>query len=304
MLEKKKKKSGLNSERRKDFWFMIAIIALPMIQYCMETLWIRLDTYILAFCHYTGGIDDGFRTWAGLYNIKEVLSDVFNEPLFKTMLKNGLIRYLVPLPISLFEIVITYYMFRKFPFTSGFRTILYIPMMTAGMASTMMAKFFMNFTLPDMFGLEKGLLQDNNTAFWALIIYGKWVNLGGSILGQLAVMNSTDLNTLEAGQLDGVGFFGELWHIVLPKSYRFISLGFILGVALIFTGDGGLIPYYGENAPSELWGIGYYTAMGVRAAAPHEYPYYAAFGVCLTIVLTPTLIGLRKAVFKFGPSED
>ncbi|MBQ8658914.1 MAG: sugar ABC transporter permease [Clostridia bacterium] len=304
MIENKKKKGGMSAATRRDFLFMLAIFILPAIQYAIETVWIKIDTIILAFNNYTGDIDDGYRTFAGFYNIKEVLDFMFNDSLFLLMLKNNFLRWIVPLPLTFFEIIITYYMFRKFPGTSVFRTIMYIPMMTGAMASVLMSKFFVSFTLPSILGLKEGLLNDTTSAFWTLLIYGKLFALGGSILGQLAVMNSTDQSTLEAGQLDGVGFFGELWHIVLPKSYKFIFLGIISGIGSIFTSEGGLIPYYGTNAPTDLWGIGYYTQIGILEAEPSKYPYYAAFGVVQAIVLVPLSNGLRALMNKVGPSED
>ena len=109
---------------------------------------------------------------------------------------------------------------------------------------------------------------------------------------------------VEAATLDGVGFFGELWHIVLPKSYSVISIGFITGIVSIFTNEFGLYSFYGENASSDVSTLGYYFLVETKRASDAGYPYWAAWGLIASVIVIPLTFLARYLINKLGPSED
>jgi ABC-type sugar transport system permease subunit len=121
-------------------------------------------------------------------------------------------------------------------------------------------------------------------------------------------MNSTDQSTIDAGQIDGVGFFGELWHIVLPKSYGVISIGFYTGFASLFVNQLGLYAFKGENAEASISTLGYYYYVEVQRATAADnltkYPFWAAWGLVSSAITIPVTFLLRYMVTHIGPSEE
>ncbi|POQ99675.1 hypothetical protein AU468_10215 [Alkalispirochaeta sphaeroplastigenens] len=85
-------------------------------------------------------------------------------------------------------------------------------------------------------GLEQFIhpwLGDPKTALPIVSIAVSWQFLGESILFYTAGIDSISPEILEAGKIDGVSFFQEIWHLILPSLVPIIGIVTIM----IFVGD-------------------------------------------------------------------
>ena len=58
-----------------------------------------------------------------------------------------------------------------------------------------------------------------------------------------------------------------------------------------------------EAANYDIWTIGYYMYQGITVAPLSEYPYFAAFGLVMTMITIPITLLVRHFMNKMDPNE-
>ena len=188
--------------------------------------------------------------------------------------------------------------------------VMFIPNILSSVVTATAYKFICDRVIPTLalewfnVDLGLGLISEYSTRFGALMFNRLWFTLGAGMLMNIALMNSTDKNTIEAGTIDGCTLLQEFWHIVLPHCYPTLILGFVFGFSSIFTDDFGLYAYFGEVAPQDLWTIGYVYTIKTINANEYVYPYYSAWGMLQSLIVIPLTFAARYFTLKYGPSED
>ena len=189
------------------------------------------------------------------------------------------------------------YMFKKMWGSSFFKVIVFMPSIVSSICTVTIFKYIVNRVIFALFDMEVSLLDNDNTAFGTIMFYSLWLSFGSGMLTQIGAMNATDQSTIDAGQIDGVGFFGELWHIVLPKSYGVISIGFYTGFASLFTNQLSLYAFKGDSARGRIMTLGYYYYVEVQKATDAhnfaKYPFWSAWGLISSAITIPTTFLLR-----------
>lgn len=303
----KKSTGGMRSKRVKDAVFFWGFAAIPLLALIFNLVFINLNSVLLAFRSYA---DTGEAGWSGLQNFAEVFRSYKSDPYMESSLKNSLVVYAVSVIVTaVIPIFFSYYLYKKKWGTELFKVVLFLPSVISGMATVIIFKCLTERVLPTVLNkigvnIGLGLLSEPKTQFPTVLFYTLWMQLGGGMLVFLGAMNSVDKSVVEAGKLDGLGFVGELWHVVLPRSYTVISVGFITGIASIFTNDFGLYAFYGENASSRVSTLGYYFLVQTKRAEVTDYPFWAAWGLIASFIVIPLTFLARHVIYKYGPSED
>ena len=298
----RKRRFNLHSMRAKDIMFFCAIVAIPLLMLVIKEIFINFNSILLAFRTYD---ETGKISFAGFQNFKSVFDAYANNFTMKAALKHSLLIYAISVVVtSIIPILFSFYLFKKFWGSGVFKVILFLPNIISPIVTVIIYRFLVERVIPEMFELPNGLLSDNSTTLGTILFYSLWMSFGGGMLVQLGAMNATDQSTIDAGKIDGVGFFGELWHIVLPKSYGVISIGFITGIASIFTNQFSLYAFYGENVPSHVTTLGYYFYVETNRATTAGYPYWAAWGLVASMITIPLTFLARYLIMRLGPSED
>jgi ABC-type sugar transport system permease subunit len=302
----KQKRVGMKKAKLYDTIFFWAIAIIPLIMLVFNWVFINLNSILLAFKTYD---DAGNATFSGLRNIRSVLWAYKYDTTMVQSLKNSVVVYLVSVVVTaVIPIIFSYYMFKKMWGSAFFKVILFMPSIVSSICTVTIFKFLVNRVIPTLFELEQGLLDNNETAFLTIMFYSLWLSFGSGMLTQIGAMNSTDQSTIDAGQIDGVGFFGELWHIVLPKSYGVISIGFYTGFASLFTNQLSLYAFKGDTAGANISTLGYYYYVQVQRATALDnvtrYPFWAAWGLISSAITIPVTFLLRYLVTHIGPSEE
>lgn len=305
-----KRKRNINNGRNvnyiKDVIFYSVFLAVPLAFAILQHVIINGNAVLQAFQKYEGKN----IVFAGFENFETLINDFQTKLTFQQMMRNAVVVYVLSTIIhSIVPVIFTYYIYKKLFGSNLFKIILFIPTILSSIITVSIYKIMANEVVPKVYFMLtnikiKPLFGNIDTAFQTVLFYSLWMGLGGGLLTQLAAMNTVDPSVTESAQLEGIGFFGELWHIVLPACYEVLTLGLITGIAGIFTNTLNLFAFKGTGAPSEISTIGYHIQILTLSADFADYPYLSAWGVLITLIVTPVTLLLRYVINRYGPSED
>ncbi len=314
-IHAKRKKKGITGNKTvnkiKDLCFYWGFLIIPLIFFVITHVVINGNSILLSFRKMDVG---GKISFAGIENFAKIFEN-FKGPLYPILFKNSLIAYVLGLAMTPITITFSYYVYKKYLGSNVFKIMLFLPTIMSSIVSIYIYKVIANRIVPalmlELFDKEVNpLISTSSTMFPSVIFYTLWMGMGNSLLTNLAAMNTVDPSVSEAAMLDGVGFFGELWHIVLPASYGVITLGLITGVTNVFGNTLNLFAFNGLDVNANQATIGYWIqTMTVRASeksgAPQftDYAYLSAWGLFVTAIAVPTTLLLKKFIYKIGPSE-
>ena len=85
-----------------------------------------------------------------------------------------------------------------------------------------------------------------------------------------------------------------------------ITVFLVTGVGDFFTANACAYTFYAENAPYNVYTLGYYLFIKVIGANASlaDYPYAAAAGLCLTLVAAPITLLVKYLLEKYGPDPE
>lgn len=298
----------MNSSKKKRLMFYCLMSAFPILQVLIFYVFVNFNTILLVFQKFDYAT--GKYLWNGLNNIKQLRLDILTDPLYLISFKNSLLGWVIPFvimtPLGLFN---AYYFFRKAFLSETLKVILYIPSILSALAINILTLYFLEMIYPkivlDIFGIKiaKGLLTGGE-AFPVLIAIKMWLGFGSGILIYPAAMCAVPESVLESARIDGCGAFREFFKIVLPLIYPTITTMVVVGLTGLFKDDLGTFAFYGINVQADYYTVGLLTFIKTYRGTIADYPYLATLGLLLTLILAPIVLGVRKAMEKFGPSVD
>lgn len=298
------KKQKTSTIKRSDRLFYITLMAIPVFMFVFSQIYINLNSFKLAFEKY----DRGNYIFNGIENFITVWSD-WQTDMFRPIWRNSIVSYLISAIVTMIiPILFSYAIYKKCYGYKLFKVILYLPSIISSVITVTIFRFMMEDIVPligEKFGVTiVGLIINQNKSFPVVFGYYLFMSFGGGLLVQLGAMNSVDVSVTEAAYMDGVGFWGELWHVVLPATYQTIFIFFILGFSSLFTNDLGLYTFYSTGAIPKIQTIGYYFTINNIKNDPIMYPYFSAWGLITSAIAIPVTFLLRYLIYHFGPQED
>ena len=304
-------KALTNKDKRKLFkiLFYSCVIALPLLQFVVFYVMVNVNSVILAFQEYDFY---GNSKMVGFQNFESVFDKLFKDAAFAKIAENSAIAYVCSLFVGLpLAIIFSFYIFKKGFLSSTFRTILYMPQIVSGLVLITAYKIFLDFGMPSILESLLGvkvepIYSDYNSRFGAVLFYGVWASFGSGVLMYSSAMANVNTSVIEASEVDGIGYFGQLWYIVIPMCFSTISTFMIVGVAGFFTNSMGWFGFEGAHVDSEFQTFGYYLYKGIQmnTSNPTAWPELSAFGLVFTCIVAPVTFGVKYLLGKYGPSVD
>lgn len=283
--------------------FYIALMALPVLQFCIFYIGVNLQSILLAFQKYDTNTTQFYVQWDDLWcNFTRIFKDI---DILWVCLKNSLIVWLVTTVVgTVGAVLFSYYIFKRKKIGKIFKFVLFLPSILPAVLLSSVFQNFCNEILP--FFLNSGKLMslgnpDSDLHFFMCVFYTVWIGFGTQVLLYTGAMEQVSPAVLEAGKLDGVSPMRELWSIILPHILPTIGTFLIAGVAGIFVSQANMYNFFGSDALADIQTIGYYmfkmTVSGVGKEA--HYPYLSALGLCCTALAVPPTLLLRKFFKRF-----
>lgn len=311
--------SFLKTRKGKRMIFYALICALPILQFCIFTLYINFNSIVMAF--QTWQIKDGkLQVVAWNFDNFRVAWNVFTSKSYLTL--NSLWLFLSNLLITIpLALIFSFYLCKECRFSGFFRVILYMPNIISPMIFGLLFQRICNNVYPQLVYQSTGeiglpLLTTSNgmDAYGLVLFFNIWVSFGVNVLMFTGAMSGINASIVESAQLDGANIVHEFLHITVPMIFSTVSTFIILGMAGIFTNQMHLYTFFGWES-SGLETMGYYIYVNAQRSdyvdlhngllpSLLSYPQLAALGILLTLIIAPITFIARKMFDKYGPSED
>lgn len=303
--DKVKKKKKIN-KRTKQLIFYLCLVVLPLVQFCIFYIYVNFSSIMMAFQEFDA--ETNKYVFAGLKNFEQIYLDWVNMPILKVALKNSIILYVVTLLCMVISTLFSYYIYKKRTFSGLFKIILFLPNIISGLILALIYMYFTERAVPEFvssFGKTiSGLLSDSKTSFVTIIIFNILMSFGTQTLLISGAMEGVSDSITDASQIDGCTPIQEFIHIIVPMIWPTITTFLVVGVAGVFTNQMSLYAFYGENAEYANMTIGYYLYRETLFAGVDRYPYLAALGLVLTVIVVPITYIMKWATNKFGPKTS
>lgn len=302
-MEKKRKRSKVyieNGLRVGVAWFPLLLITPALFNFILFWVVPNANSIILSFQDVDGSWTFGNYSW--------VVQDLFSgtNSMFRVALSNTLIYFFANyFVIQTFNVLLSYFIYKKILFAPAFRFILYMPNM---FATIILASIYKNMLGPEgpvitllcNLGLMKDPISLFTTTGHAMAVsvgYSLWVGVGAVFLWCSGAMARIPKDLFEAASLDGIKSFQEIIYITVPMISGTLSTLYIIGIAGIL-GSGGATLYltygdYGTNTLAFWIWKQVYTGGG--------YGTSSALGILMTLVSLPLVFLMRWLTNKFSP---
>lgn len=304
------------SAKWKERIFLLTMMAIPVAHFLVFFVYINLDTVALSFQSLDRSpSSSGEYIFVGWQNYREIFRGLTSPySVFTKAIRNSLLLFalnnFVLLPLG---ILFAYLLHRKMPLAGAFRVIFYLPSIVSIVVLTMLFSFVFDSTngiinpVLERLGLghiipEDGWLRSRDTAMKMVLLYCFWAGIGGNIPLLSGAIQRIPEELREAGRLDGVGFFGELWHIVIPLIGTTVSTLYMFGTTVIFTIFLQPKLLTGGGPDGETYTIALYIVESIRESG--ELTMGATVGILCALIGTPIVAITKRLLEKIFPTYE
>lgn len=224
----KKRFSGL--ERRNTINFY-AFVAPWLLGFLVLTVYPMVESFRLAMTD-TGFTGDG--SFVGLSNFVQALTVETRVPI---AFKNTFFYVLMFVPLNLvLSFFLGWLLSRQIKCLGFFRSVFYIPYLTAGVAVTIMWGWLFNGTYGlinyalSLFGIQgPNWLGDKRTALACIVVMNLW-SIGNNVLIMLAGIQDIPRSYYESAEIDGASTWRQIRSITIPLSTPTIYFNLVMGI--------------------------------------------------------------------------
>ncbi len=290
---------------KKEKWiFYWAILALPLLQFCIFYIATIFNSITLPFKRYEFG---EFIWDTELLNIKWA----FNElQFFKPLAINSTILYLTGTFVgTTLALLFSYYIYKKRAGSSWFRVFLFMPSIISGAALAIMFKYFVERGVPIIYEkftgkIIEGLIENYDTRFGTILFFTIWAGFGAQVLMYTGAMSGISDSLTDAAKIDGMSALCEFFHITIPCIWSTLVTFLVVGIAHFFTGQMSLHAFLGTRGDYDVSTFGYYIYKQLSIGDVALYPRISAFGLMFTIIAVPVTLIVKFLLEKYGPRTD
>lgn len=298
---------------KEEIIFICALLAIPILHFIFFWIFINIDTISLSFQKFNQ--QTGKYEMCGFFQYKSIFLEFTKESsVLPRAIVNSLLVFIwndfVIIPLS---VISAYMLFKKMPLANMFKVVFFLPSIISAVVMTLVFRFMLNSSfgildkIMEMIGLGKlipfdGWLGDAKTAFPMILFYGLWTGIGYNIVLVTGAIARVPEEVYEAGKLDGLGLFQELWYIVIPLIGSTLSTLMLMGTTVIFTYFLQPLLLTGSNAQAVgTYTIAMYIVTNIKDGGNALLNLGAAVGVLCALVGTPIVIFSRKLLEKVFP---
>lgn len=267
--------------------FCYALLIVPIIHWAILWLGVNAQSLVLPFQ------DED----TGKFTLKyfDIIIESFKAGGTLTIaLKNTLIYFVASLVTGyLLSLFCSYFLYKKIKGYRFFTVILMIPSIVSSVVLITIYKNFINSAngplklFFDMFNWKlPSLLYQEETATATIVFYTMFMGLGGNLILFSGAMAKIPPEIVEAAQLEGIGFFRELFTIELPLIMQTVLVLLLFSVMNVLGASGPILVFTQGKYNTQT--ITYWFYENVIVA--HNYNLASAFGLCLSLVSVPLVI--------------
>ena len=310
----KKNYSGLE---RRDFLFVYLLVLFPVVQFLIFWFYVNASSIALAFQDNMGAFT--FTNFEMVFQ-GFVDKDMLGVNLGKSLLRSFILWIVgegLVFPISL---ITTYVLTKKIAGHYVFRVIYYIPGLMGSIIWTLLIKEMVSYSGPitkllvslgtelPSGALKNGLLRHEDTAFITLLTVRSIMGIVGNNAVLTGAYTHVPDELFESAELDGAGFFTQLFQIAIPCIWSTICTLLTFALCSIFTCDynvwlftDGTGGYETSTIGFQLFNLTYRLSTGTGSTG---YGYPAALGVTLTLMTLPIVLVGKNLLEKASENVE
>lgn len=298
----------LNDQKRKrtvlKYLFIITIIGFQLVNFAIFYVVQNFNSIIMAFqLKKQGGIIWTFENFSRIYNAffrnsgeNELIISLINTFRFFGL---GLIMF----PVSF---VTSYFMYKKVFGHNFFRLIFFVPSILSAVVWTTLYKEIVGPEGPIVkliMLLQNSdepmlLLGDPKHAIYTVMMYSVWMGIAGNFILYGGALSRIPTEVIEAGQLDGIGWFKEMTQVIIPLIFPTIGTLLLLQLTGIFTASGQILLL--TNGAYNTNTISFFIFQNVYniPETSNQYNYASSVGIVFTLLTIPIVFLVRSMLNK------
>lgn len=292
--------------------FCALMVAIPVVQWLIFTLYANLDSIRMAFSFYDSTtLEFKWLTFNNMfYNFEQFIRSVFSTSTHSLLMGFVFQTYtIILMPLGYLS---AFVISKKVVGSETFKVILYLPSILSSMVICLMFKLFIEGGVQEVYFNITGnyvyLLQEEPYNLVTYMIYMFFFNVPGSLLINLGTMSRVPVDLIEYGELEGISVWKEFLLICIPLIYPVLEvqcLGIFVGM---FNYKGSLYTIYEGSAPDNLRTFGYdlFTMIygGSGADRYANAGYTSAANLLVGLVSVPIVQLTRMLFDKFDPEAE
>lgn len=283
--------------------FILSCIVLPILNFLVFYVYVNLSSFTMAFTDRNGAFS--LDNFVRLY--KEITEP--DSPL-QIALKNTLLTFGITMIMFPFQVLVSYFIYKKIPLAGAYRFLFFIPTVIFSVAistifSRMMApngaiaefvQKLLNLDYPPE------LLADSTYANIVVIAHLVWLSFPGDLIIWGGTFARIPQDVLEAGRIDGTTWWTEFTKITVPMVWPTVALQMVLKFCGIFGASGAVFLLtkgdYGTMTLSSWMYLQLYNQSG-NVYTSNVYNYLSAVGLVMTVIAVAISLVVRKITDKF-----
>lgn len=310
-----KERKPMTKRRKKELFFIVVLLAYPVIQFLMTWIFVNSYSVILAFQNVSM---EGDVSFARFENFEYVIRRIFEKDLGATIIDGGaqipnnllivlnsvgyaIVSICISLPLAL---IASYFLSKKMPFANVFRVIFFLPNIISIVA--LIYAFRMQFDsnagliyhFLDAMGVNLDLTVWPTTSL-VIYVYCIWAGIGYNVLLLSGAIGRVPKELFESAQMDGAGNFKQFTKIMIPMVWPTVVTMIVLGMTSILTLYLQPVLFEFEHTSTIAGSI----FEGINTGK-NQYPMLSAFGLLFSFILAPLILYVRKVVSKKYSDTD
>jgi len=303
----------IKPRKKKRKWretgFLVSVWIYPIALFALLYVAVNIGSIMMAFQTFNTTTQQ-FEWTTGseiVANFRLFIDNIRNSPDLAYVFRNSIIIYAVTMLISMpVNICVSYFLFKKIYGHEIFKILLFLPSLISSIVWVFLFRYLVEFAVPAVFGENIHLLSNSNAnvSFWTMLFFSTWIGFAGGMLIYLGSMSRISESLIEAGKIDGLTTLQELRYVALPLIYPLLSVMIITSVPGFFTNSLHIFAFYDDQAPREMYTLGYYLfirVIGSDVRGFEMYPYAAAGGLLITLIVAPLTFFVKWLVERFDP---
>lgn len=285
------------------------MMALPLTQFAIMFVGVNINSILLSFKQYDADMN---YVWT-LNNFVDVFRDFMYDGYITECIKNSVMFFFIKQVTTILpSLLISYYLYKKLPFSNGLRILLYIPSVISSVVTITVFYYICDRGFPQLVewltgnSEALGLLVNSDTRLGTVLFYNIFYGLAGAWLFYSSAMAGIDEGVSEAACIDGASLWQEFRYITMPLIYPVFITFFVSGLAGVLIGDYGMYAFSKASGGDALVPtMGYYFTSGiVKDTVGTTYPHYAALGLVMTFLSSIIVFSARAFMHKHDPMRN
>lgn len=291
------KKGTWSKQHKKDVIAFVLFISPWIIGFTVFTLGPIIATFIFSFCNYDAINNPVFT---GFKNYQELAS----TDLFWKSLKVTFVYTFSFVPLSVVgSFLLANLLNQKIPALGVWRTIFYLPVVTSGVAVTLLWMWIfqptyglVNMLLYQVFGIQgPQWFFSEEWSIPAMVIMGLW-GIGSQMLVYLAGLQGIPTQLYEAAEIDGASSIRRFFSVTLPMMTPVVFYNLVVSIITSFQvfAPAFIITQGGPNYST------YFLVLYLYKNAFENYRF--GFSSAIAWILFCIILAVTFLLFKFSKS--